>query len=109
MIQLPPARTRLPLVLVALLAGSEVCPGLAAAVPEGVLAAGDAALDRFDLPGAVTSYRAAREAAPGSYEAAWKLARALADQATLTDDTRRAAALGEEAAGLARAAVRLEP
>jgi tetratricopeptide (TPR) repeat protein len=73
------------------------------------LASGDAAVSRLDLEGALTAYRAALAAAPESYEATWKLARALTDKATLTGDPARQKALCVEAVELARHAVELEP
>ena len=73
------------------------------------LAAGDAALGRFDLVAALAAYRAANEVSPDSYEAAWKLARALTDEATLANDPGRQKALCVEAEALARKAVQLDP
>ncbi|MGA2605663.1 MAG: hypothetical protein ABSG14_15705, partial [Verrucomicrobiia bacterium] len=40
------------------------------------VAAGDAALARFDLDSALKAYRAAHDKSPDNYEATWKLARA---------------------------------
>jgi tetratricopeptide (TPR) repeat protein len=73
------------------------------------LTAGDAAAARFDLPATLAAYRAAHGAAPESYEAAWKLARALADEATLAHDPAQAKRLCVEAEALARTAVLLRP
>src|SRR5207247_6917761 len=82
------------LVLIAALAG----PALAtAAAPDpavaALLAAGDSSLVRLDLDAATAAFIQAHRAAPESYEAAWKLSRALADRATLSpkavDQTRR--------------------
>lgn len=73
------------------------------------VAAGDAALTKFDLEGALTAYRAAHKQAPGDYEATWKLARALADKSTLTKDRNDQKQLCVEAEQLARAAVGLKP
>ena len=73
------------------------------------LPSGDAALARFALDAALTAYRAAQQAAPGSYEATWKLARALADKSTLTKERAEQKKLILEAEQLARAAVRLQP
>ncbi len=73
------------------------------------LAAGDAAAARFDLPATLAAYRAARAAAPDSYEAAWKLARSLADAATLAHDPAATQSLCHQAAAAARDAVRLRP
>src|ERR1035441_6904340 len=50
------------------------------------VAAGDAALTKFDLGAALKAYRAAHTQSPDSYEATWKLARALADTSTLSKD-----------------------
>src|SRR5580698_6042502 len=50
------------------------------------LVTGDAALAKFDLPAALKAYRAAHAQSPDSYEATWKLARALADTSTLSKD-----------------------
>jgi tetratricopeptide (TPR) repeat protein len=79
----------------------------AAGVP-GV-ADGDAAVARLDLPAALAAYRRAADASPDSYEAAWKLARTLADEATLSREAREQKALCVEAEKLARRAVRLDP
>ena len=73
------------------------------------LAAGDAALLRFDLPAAVAAYRQTHRLFPTNYEATWKLARGLADQATLTKDRPAQKKLIVEAESLAREAVRLNP
>jgi tetratricopeptide (TPR) repeat protein len=73
------------------------------------LAAGDAALAALDLTAATTAYRSAHGAAPTSYEAAWKLARALTDGATLASDPDQEKRLCVEAEELARLAVRLAP
>jgi len=86
-----------------------------AATPEdeldaaGLLATGDSAYARLELDVATAHYRRARGAAPGSYEAAWKLARALTDAATLRTSAKEQGRLCEEAAVLARAAVALNP
>jgi tetratricopeptide (TPR) repeat protein len=73
------------------------------------LAEGDSAVSRLDLNAALAAYTSARHADPKSYEAAWKLARALADRATLS--TKSADQLRDctEAESLARAAIALEP
>ncbi len=73
------------------------------------LAAGDAAAARFDLPATVAAYRTAHAVAPTSYEAAWKLARSLADEATLSHDPAEQRRLCLEAKTLASEAVRLRP
>jgi hypothetical protein len=87
----------------------------AAATPDraldavGLVAAGDSAYARLDLDAATTLYRRAHGASPGSYEAAWKLARALTDAATVRTSAKEQRRLCEEAAPLARAAVALDP
>jgi len=73
------------------------------------IAAGDAALEKVDLGAGIAAYRGALEAAPDSYEALWKLARALADQATLSKRPEEQKGLCVEAEKLARKAVALEP
>jgi tetratricopeptide (TPR) repeat protein len=73
------------------------------------VAAGDAALARFDLDAALTAYRAAHIQAPDNYEATWKLARALADRSTLTKDRDEQKQCCIEAEQLARTAVSLKP
>ncbi|MFH1177387.1 MAG: hypothetical protein V1750_08265 [Acidobacteriota bacterium] len=73
------------------------------------LAAGDAALAALNLAAATAAYRSAHETAPASYEAAWKLARALSDGATLATDPGQQKTLCVEAEKLARLAVRLAP
>lgn len=69
---------------------------------------GDDALARFDLPAAIAAYRQATAVTPTSYEATWKLARALCDQGTLTTRLADQKPLYREAEALARAAVRLQ-
>jgi tetratricopeptide (TPR) repeat protein len=73
------------------------------------IAAGDAALARFDLDTALAAYRAAYSKAPDNYEATWKLARALCDQSIYLKDPNRQKRRCIEAEQLARAAVRLQP
>lgn len=73
------------------------------------IAAGDAALAKFDLEGAITAYREARQLAPDNYESAWKLTRALVDKSTLTKDRDAQKDLIIEAEKLAREAVQLDP
>lgn len=83
-----------------------------AAVASGAaafLAAGDSALVRLDLATASAAYTRAHQAAPQNYEAAWKLARALADQATLSTKRDEQERLCQEAALVARAAITIEP
>lgn len=73
------------------------------------IAAGDAALTRFDLDGALAAYREARQLAPADYESSWKLARALVDKGTLTKKRSDQKPLYVEAEQLARQAIRLDP
>ena len=73
------------------------------------VAAGDAALDKFDLDSALKSYRAAHTQSPDDYEATWKLARALCDKATLSKDHDEQKRCCVEAEQLARTAVKLKP
>jgi len=73
------------------------------------VAAGDAALARFDLGAARKAYRAAHTQSPDSYEATWKLARALADSSTLSKDPAEQKQYCVDAERLARAAVKLKP
>lgn len=86
----------------------------AAAAPDAAdvasrIAAGDAALAKLDLNGGIKAYRSALEVAPDSYEALWKLARALADKATLSKQPDEQKDLCIEAEKLARKAVGLNP
>ncbi|HVM61156.1 MAG TPA: hypothetical protein VMV72_09850 [Verrucomicrobiae bacterium] len=73
------------------------------------LAAGDAALARFDLAAALNAYRAAHVKSPDNYEATWKLARALVDTSVLSKDPTQQKQCCVEAEQLARAAVKLNP
>jgi tetratricopeptide (TPR) repeat protein len=73
------------------------------------VAAGDAALARFDLASALKAYRAAHARSPDNYEATWKLARALIDTSTLSKDADQQKQCCIEAEQLARAAVKLDP
>jgi len=73
------------------------------------LKAGDEALTRFDLDAALAAYRNAHQLVPDNYEATWKLARAFADKATLSNDRVEQKTLCIEAESLARDAVRLNP
>src|SRR5258706_8503438 len=72
-----------------------------------LLQAGDAALAKFDLDAALVVFRRAYEADPHNYEATWKLARAVADKGTLTEDREAQKKLIVEAEQLARTAVAL--
>jgi tetratricopeptide (TPR) repeat protein len=73
------------------------------------LAAGDSAVTRLDLDRAISAYTQACHADPRSYEAAWKLARALTDRATLSAKSADQLRLCVAAESLARTAVALEP
>ncbi len=73
------------------------------------IARGGAALEKFDLDTALSAYRAALAQSPNNYEATWKLARALADKATLSKDRAGQKRYSIEAEQLARAAVALNP
>lgn len=73
------------------------------------IAAGDAALQKLDLEAGIAAYRSAVEAAPDSYEALWKLARALTDEATLSRQPGEQKGLCVEAEKLARRASGLVP
>jgi hypothetical protein len=80
---------------------------LTSALPAQSVRDGDSALAKFDLDGATALYRKAHTDSPQDYEATWKLARALADKATLTtkrDDQKKFCVEAEQ---LARSAVRL--
>jgi Flp pilus assembly protein TadD len=73
------------------------------------VAAGDAALAKFDLGSALTAYRAAHTRSPDDYEATWKLARALCDQSIFLKDLNLQKRYCIEAEQLARNAVKLKP
>jgi tetratricopeptide (TPR) repeat protein len=73
------------------------------------IAAGDAAMEKLDLEAGIAAYRGALEAAPDSYEATWKLVRALTDKATLSKLPSEQKGLCIEAEKLARRAVGLSP
>jgi tetratricopeptide (TPR) repeat protein len=74
-----------------------------------LLAAGDSAMARLDLSDATKAYTQAHHDDPNSYEAAWKLARAFADSATLSPSTAAQERLCRQAETAARAAVALRP
>jgi tetratricopeptide (TPR) repeat protein len=74
-----------------------------------IIAGGDAAAARLDLEGAIAAYRSASTLSSASYDAAWKLARALADKATLSHDPAEQKRLCEEAEKFGDAAIRLNP
>ena len=73
------------------------------------LAAGDAALSTFDLTRAIAAYTEAVKTDSNSYEANWRLARALVDQGTLSKDANDQKTLFQNAVTLAQTAVRLNP
>jgi flavin-dependent dehydrogenase len=73
------------------------------------LVEGDSAIARLDLDAATAAYRQALRADPQSYPAAWKLARAIADRATLTPNAADQRRLCQQAESLARVAVALNP
>ena len=73
------------------------------------VAAGDAALARFDLDSALKDYRAAHLHSPDNYEATWKFARALIDTSTLSKDDDQQKQCCIEAEELTRTAVKLKP
>jgi flavin-dependent dehydrogenase len=78
------------------------------AVPT-LLAAGDSAMARLDLSDATQAYTQAHHEDPKSYEAAWKLARAYADSATMSSSAAAQERLCRQAETAARAAVALRP
>ena len=86
-----------------------LCGVVASVRADQDVAAGDAALAKFELAVAVKDYRAAHTQSPDNYEAAWKLARALTDTATLSKDPAQQKQCCVEAEELARAAVKLKP
>jgi flavin-dependent dehydrogenase len=94
-------------------AAAESPPAVVAAAASGpaatALAAGDSAIARLELEAATAAYRQALRDAPQSYEAAWKLARAIADRATLTPAVDAQKRLCQQAESLARVAVALNP
>ena len=95
--------------LVVALAGPAVATAQTRDSTGVLLAAGDSSVARLDLAAATAAYSRAHRANPGSYEAAWKLARALADQATLTKNAGEQERLCREAESLARAAIAIDP
>ena len=105
-----PSTCRAVVVLLAGLTGLAVAPAHAAdSTIAALLAAGDSSLARLDLPAATAAYAQAHRTDPGSYEAAWKLARALADSATLSPKAVDQERLCLQAESLARAAIAIEP
>jgi tetratricopeptide (TPR) repeat protein len=85
-------------------------PSAAPAITAGAeVAAGDAAARKLDLAGAIVAYRAAVKRDADDAEAQWKLARSLADKATLSTDPNEQEKLCVEAERYARRAVKLAP
>jgi tetratricopeptide (TPR) repeat protein len=77
--------------------------------PAAAIAAGDAAMLKLELEAGIADYRAAVKEDPDSYEANWKLARALTDKATLSKAPSEQKSLCVEAQALARKAIELNP
>lgn len=98
----------LTILLIAVVAGSDAADRQESPAAS-LIAAGDVALAAFDPARALTAYRDARVSAPDSPEAAWKLARTLNDQATLSTNAQERKRLCTEAAAVAREAIRLDP
>ncbi len=73
------------------------------------IAEGDAAHGRFDSKTAMNSYEKAFQADPGSYEAAWKLARALIDVGEKLTSKQERRELYLKANKTARRAVEIDP
>jgi tetratricopeptide (TPR) repeat protein len=96
--------------LLALAIGLASGPAACAATDvTALLAAGDTALAKLDLDAATAAYRQAYRSAPQRYEAAWKLARATVDRATLSTVAVEQERLCHTADTLARAAIALNP
>ncbi|HVN31074.1 MAG TPA: hypothetical protein VMT45_03730 [Thermoanaerobaculaceae bacterium] len=100
------ARKTAGLATAAFLLGASVA---GAADVAATIAAGDTAMDKLDLEGGIAAYRSALEVSPDSYEATWKLVRALTDKATLSKQLAEQKNLCIEAETLAREAVSLSP
>jgi hypothetical protein len=79
------------------------------ACAEDWLRTGDEAYAARDTAKAVAAYRGAKQAQPESYEATWKLARSINDQALLMKRSPEQKQLFLEAQALAKEAVRLNP
>lgn len=95
--------------LATLLVGASAAAAPDAAEVASRVAAGDAALARLDIGAGIAAYRSALEAAPDSYEALWRLARSLSDEATLSNQPSEQKGLCIEAERLARKAVSINP
>lgn len=74
-----------------------------------LIASGDSAVARLDLAAAMTAYTRARQLAPRDDEAAWKLARAFGDTATLSAKAADQERYCVQAESLARAAIAIDP
>ncbi len=88
---------------------ARVATGAPTARAAASIEAGDAAMHKLDLTAGLADYRRAVAEDPDSYEGAWKLARALTDEATLSNDSSEQRSLCLEAEKLARRAVGLDP
>ena len=97
--------------VLAVITGSAVTDSPPATDPPvaALLVAGDSAIALLDLNAATAAYRQALRADPRSYEAAWKLSRAIADRATLTPNAADQRRLCQQAESLAQVAVALNP
>src|SRR5258706_11790789 len=73
------------------------------------IAAGDEALTKFNLPKATLAYKSALKLDSKNYDACWRLARVLADAATLETDDAKKKLLLIEAQDYARWAVKFNP
>src|SRR5712675_388509 len=73
------------------------------------IAAGDKALTQFNLPKATLAYKSALKLDSKNYDACWRLARALADSATLETDDAKKKLLLIEAQDYARWSVKFNP
>ncbi|MBW2614859.1 MAG: hypothetical protein JRD02_01625 [Deltaproteobacteria bacterium] len=76
---------------------------------EDLVAAGNAAFQRFDNQAAMESYQKALETDPQCYEAAWKLARAYIDLGEKLTDKEQRKAYYLKAHELAKRAVEIDP
>ncbi|MSR64468.1 MAG: hypothetical protein EXS18_01655 [Verrucomicrobiae bacterium] len=73
------------------------------------LSVGNEAYAKCDLDKAIAAYRVAHKDDPKNYEATWRLARAINDQATLMKRSAQQKALYLESQSLAQEAVKLNP
>jgi len=74
-----------------------------------LIASGDEALAKFDLSNATAAYKRALKIDAKNYDACWRLARALADTATLETDDAKKKLLLIEAQDYARWSVKFNP